>query len=708
MARIALLDLGQVGLALPTLDEASTKLKTLYEGQQRGVGASFGIQSFHLDSTEVANAFRTLSLGRLASGDRAAATAAFQEVCRFGGCARSLPKLAHSFVKEQATVELALGRCPDALVRLGELERAAAAQERRDARWADTLVELATTSIACGSGGDIAGRFRSAISESARLVGLNAGESGASAGEALSRRLAYTLISWSLADPADAVRRDLALDAVLSLKGNLLGLQRDALRLAKAEDVRALNRKLDATYASLARAGAEAVMAEAVNPNQPYRWTDDPWRLRQRADALERERARLAGVDGSSALGIGQRITQRLAPGQPLLEYVRYRPYDFRTAAQGERWGAERYAVFVMQNGKPSNLVDLGPAAAIDALSDAWLDKLQACETCPKRGLVLSKAASTSGTPAHDLYQALLAPVVASIGTARDVYVGADAAIWRVPFAALEDAAGKVLIDQGYVFRYLPASQELARSPNPTPAKSLFVLGAPEFGRKVEGSVFQRFEPLANTRSEAEDLAKLWKTRVPTSDVRLLLGAQASKAALLGASSHGVIHVATHGWFLPSASALRADTKLFLTPEPAMIAPPLVRTGLALSGANQGLEGTVTALELSTLDLRATQLVVLSACETGRGEVSAGEGVFGLSRAFLSDGAETVVSTLWSVGDASTRELMSAYYSRLLRGEDRVTSLYGAARELRGKPGRQDPWFWAGFLPYGRGGPLRL
>ncbi|NPC87250.1 CHAT domain-containing protein, partial [Pyxidicoccus fallax] len=114
----------------------------------------------------------------------------------------------------------------------------------------------------------------------------------------------------------------------------------------------------------------------------------------------------------------------------------------------------------------------------------------------------------------------------------------------------------------------------------------------------------------------------------------------------------------------------------------------------------------VTALELAGLDLWGTQLVVLSACDTGRGDVKLGQGVYGLRRAFLVAGAETVVMSLWKVNDETTRELMEAYYHRLLAGQGRAAALREAMRKLR--QAQPHPHYWAPFIAMGRETPLRL
>jgi CHAT domain-containing protein len=141
---------------------------------------------------------------------------------------------------------------------------------------------------------------------------------------------------------------------------------------------------------------------------------------------------------------------------------------------------------------------------------------------------------------------------------------------------------------------------------------------------------------------------------------------------------------------------------------------PLLRSGLVLAGtrAQQGPPGwlpredsLVTALELAGLDLWGTQLVVLSACDTGRGDVRLGQGVYGLRRALVVAGAESLVTSLWKVDDEVTRQLMDVYYQHLLAGEGRSAALHQAMRTLRQT--HPHPYFWAPFIPIGRVGPLQ-
>ena len=142
-----------------------------------------------------------------------------------------------------------------------------------------------------------------------------------------------------------------------------------------------------------------------------------------------------------------------------------------------------------------------------------------------------------------------------------------------------------------------------------------------------------------------------------------------------------VLHVATHGFFLEPDEELRARLLKAQRSADVQIPPPgdnqLLRAGLAFAGINSnapflgeietGNDGVLTALEVLALDLTGTQLAVLSACETGLGEIHEGEGVYGLRRAFQEAGVDQVDVAL-EVSDAGTQALMTAMYQRLLEG----------------------------------------
>jgi CHAT domain-containing protein len=185
-----------------------------------------------------------------------------------------------------------------------------------------------------------------------------------------------------------------------------------------------------------------------------------------------------------------------------------------------------------------------------------------------------------------------------------------------------------------------------------------------------------------------------------------------------------ILHLATHGYFLADQErnpnlAVRDLGAVGFTSGRVLrqlsgLENPLLRSGLALAAVNRWLKGDVTPAEaedglltaedVSGLDLLNTDLVVLSACETGLGEIYVGEGVFGLRRAFVLAGAKTLVMSLWKVPDQQTQELMEDLYGRILAGQGRVDALRDAQLALKIR--YPDPLYWGAFICQGDPGPL--
>jgi CHAT domain-containing protein len=214
------------------------------------------------------------------------------------------------------------------------------------------------------------------------------------------------------------------------------------------------------------------------------------------------------------------------------------------------------------------------------------------------------------------------------------------------------------------------------------------------------------FAPLAGSAQEARALKSLFP------DAKVLTGQQATKAELEQVSAPSILHIATHGFFLehearsPGPSPAKPDANDASAIRGASdLENPLLRSGLALAGANLNKDGNedgiLTALEASNLNLWGTKLVTLSACDTGVGEVKNGEGVYGLRRAFVLAGAETLVMSLWPVSDYVTRELMTDYYSGLKTGLGRGEALRQAQLTMLKRKGRQHPFYWASFIQAG-------
>ena len=319
-------------------------------------------------------------------------------------------------------------------------------------------------------------------------------------------------------------------------------------------------------------------------------------------------------------------------------------------------------------------------------------------------------------------------PVRGLLGNSRQVLLSPDGMLSLVPFAALKDEHDHFLIEH-YTITYLTSGRDLLRNKSQSESRQGPVIVAnPSFTINVPTSSgdssnqttgqrsadFQsKFEPLDGTASEAQQLS----TVLPNSIV--FEGADATESSLKKLTGPSVLHIATHGFFLSRQSATPGPNQPQSTRVAAYEAGstikenPLLRSGLALAGANQlndgrGDDGILTALEASGLDLHGTRLVVLSACETGIGEVQNGEGVYGLRRAFVLAGAESELMSLWKVDDDATRDLMIDFYKQLKNGKSRAAALREVQLKLIGIERYQHPYFWAAFILSGDWGPIKI
>ena len=225
---------------------------------------------------------------------------------------------------------------------------------------------------------------------------------------------------------------------------------------------------------------------------------------------------------------------------------------------------------------------------------------------------------------------------------------------------------------------------------------------------------------LPGTRREAETIVR----ELSGQDVHLYKDKQAVEGVVKKLRSPRILHLATHGFFLEDqdqSAWLNKDVRGMTLSgfsgqpvPPTTFENPLLRSGLVLAGANHvgadqvrewADDGILTALEISGIPLSGTDLVVLSACETGLGETFVGEGVFGLRRAFQLAGARTVVMSLWSVPDEETATLMGDFYRRLKAGRGKARALQEASLALmkarRERYGAAHPFYWGAFVSVG-------
>ncbi len=312
-----------------------------------------------------------------------------------------------------------------------------------------------------------------------------------------------------------------------------------------------------------------------------------------------------------------------------------------------------------------------------------------------RRGLADRSASGAAATlrMAHALYGVLVAPAESLLAGVDHLIVAPDGALSLIPFEALlvrpplaSGAAprGGFLVER-FAVSYTPSASVLATLRAGSGSRSVVAIGNPDFGDSAAaGHGGHRLEALPNTAAELAMLAATAGAR----NVTTLSRRDACRSRVLGlkALPHaGIVHFATHG----DVNELEPERSgLWLAPDPGGSGPSRIEVA------------DIMKLELSA------DLVTLSACETGLGRLESGEGVLGLSRAFLAAGARSVAVSLWPVNDRSTARLMAAFYRGMLgRGEPRAEALARAKRELIAAADTRAPFYWAPFVLIGRTQP---
>jgi CHAT domain-containing protein len=423
-------------------------------------------------------------------------------------------------------------------------------------------------------------------------------------------------------------------------------------------------------------------------------------------------------------------VLAALPPGLALVSYANYEPVTpWPLRPDGTRvWlpAAARTMVFVAVGGASGvHALDLGPADSLAALAARWA-RLATRRPAPAQRVRAERAYREVGAA---LRARVWDPVTRWLAGTPRVLLVPEGALHLVNFAALPAASGGFLIENGPALQLLSAERDLAHFRTPHAAgRGLALFGAAAFGAAkatdptpgAEPSERDplsdcvdfralRFGPLPATQREVEEVRLLWRS-APTltagDSVLVRTGTAATEHELkrLGPGRRA-LHLATHGFFLPARC-----------PQVKPGAPlenPLLRAGLALSGANrrterheQGEDGILTAEEIAGLDLEAVEWAVLSACHTGAGDPKVGEGVLGMRRAFQVAGVRTVVMNLWSVDDEVGRRFVELLYrARWVRGVDTMSAMREATLELlseRRAAGRSThPYYWASFVAAG-------
>jgi len=518
----------------------------------------------------------------------------------------------------------------------------------------------------------------------------------------------------------DLSARDLAITTILRRKGRMLDAMSDSFA--------ALRTRMDAQHqALLGRLNDVTARLARLVLNGPQQMTAAEHQ--SQIKVLEAEREKIEVEISELTAGFYQQpqavtlatVRSTIASNAALIELAVYRPFDPR-AEEDNAYGEPRYVAYLVRNQGEVGWKDLGTVKEIDGVIASFRQALRD----PQR-----KDVRQAGRALSDK---VMQPIRGSLGDATHLLISPDGQFNLIPFEALFDEQGHYLIERCSI-TYLTSGRDLLRMQAVRASKSApMVIADPFFGepeatqtatlalsdqpsdpaRERRRSITTAkdlnqvyFAPLAGTAQEASAIHSLFP------EAQVLKGHQATAQRLKQADAPRILHIATHGFFLDDAesSLLEAKPRAQEVNDTrgihagVKVENPLLRSGLALAGANLDTGapngGILTALEASSLDLWGTKLVTLSACDTGVGDVKNGEGVYGLRRAFLLAGSETLMMSLWPVSDRATRDMMTAYYTGLKKGLGRGEALRQAELAMLRRKGRQHPFYWASFIQSG-------
>jgi CHAT domain-containing protein/Tfp pilus assembly protein PilF len=523
--------------------------------------------------------------------------------------------------------------------------------------------------------------------------------------------------------PANADAARLGLLSILRHKGRVLD--------ATSEQIDTLRRHLDAQGLKLleqlsgVRSRLATLVLTGAGDKDPAQYQREVARLETEGQRLEAEiSSRSSEFRARSQPVTLARVQQLIPMGAALVEIMLYEPMDLRDMKNFGTVEPMRYVAYVLSREGEPLWADLGEATAIDneivRLRDALRDQ--------ERTDVKQIARAVDDKVMRPIRKLLPAET-------RTLLLSPDGALNLIPFSALVDEKNRYLVEN-YSFIYLTSGRDLLRLEAQTPSRQPgLIIANPKFDESIklpggggqtagtEQSAPQsrsfdfskaKFLPLPGTAGEAQALS----TILPSA--KILTETQATETALKKITGPKILHIATHGFFLPDEKQERAKERGVSRQlemekgggrKPVVIENPLLRSGLALAGANlrqggNGEDGVLTAMEAAGLDLWGTKLVVLSACETGVGEVRSGQGVYGLRRALVIAGAESQLMSLWPISDLATRDLMIAYYKRLKAGEGRSEALRQVQLGLLKDRERSHPFYWASFIQLGDWRPI--
>jgi CHAT domain-containing protein/Tfp pilus assembly protein PilF len=452
--------------------------------------------------------------------------------------------------------------------------------------------------------------------------------------------------------------------------------------------------------------------------------------LEKKKKSLEAELSRLS-KDFALVKVVGRADTKRIseillkkADNSVYIDFANIDIYDIKE----KKWAKPRYLVFVLlPDTEPTvKLIDLSETEETDHHIKAYLEEIKRSKKygeLPRERILKAEA--------KVLYELLLKPIEAEIRGKKHLYISLDGNLSLIPFEILMSPDEKYLMED-YTITYIAAGRDIVRFMDETVAKGgPLIIADPDYDMGLQEKVEvakamgiietrgaaplsrdakdMRFKRLPDTKQEADAIERILKEKYKA-NLRNYQDKYALEEVLFKTKEPRLLHLATHGYFLRDEEPKKPPQMMgFISQERERfvdlgIENPMLRSGIVLAGVNASLkegrdDGVVSAEKILGLRLKGTDLVVLSACETGVGDVKSGEGVFGLKRSFILSGAKTVVMSLWSIPSKETTELMTEFYTLMAKGKSKAEALREARLNLMRK--KPNPFYWGAFIMVG-------
>ena len=418
-------------------------------------------------------------------------------------------------------------------------------------------------------------------------------------------------------------------------------------------------------------------------------------------------------------------ISRALSSDSVLIEFQRHRHF-YANQSVDKRWGDAHYLALVLKSNGTIEAVDLGPADLID-------------ENISKAVEGIENQSNDSAALMEKISKIIIDPLLPVTRNTKTWFISPDGELNRLPFAALPIANNSYLSDQ-VELRLLTTGRELLdlQKPINSAKADVLVIADPNYEGVVASKqvvASRSSEDTSVKRSAALPTQLKWQRLKATATEgkviqeimggELLMDSEATATMVKKTRAPKILHLATHAFYLPdqttngtsprSTSKPQRNSSEGLSTSLLQGESPLLRSGIALAGANRpnansNDDGYLTALEVAQLDWDGTDLVVISACESGRGDIRAGEGVYGLKRAIAVAGARSSLLSLWKVDDSATAAFMESFYQRLKEGKGKGQALAETQKEFRDHPIPmwRDPYVWAAFQLSGDWRPVNF